>query len=408
MNQLASEGVLPSRQFCEEIFPEGKSVTREDWQSWHWQYRNRVTSLEELEKWIDLTVEEKRAINYITDRLPMAITPHFLSLLDKDNSECPLRRQVVPSLEEFRTSVNDLNDPCGEEKDLIVPGLVHRYPDRVLILITDICAVYCRFCTRKRLVGKKGKTLTKEDLEKIYEYLKQNKKVRDVLISGGDPLLLSDERLDEVLKNLRQIEHIEILRIGTRLPVTLPQRINEQLCQLLKKYHPLYINIHFNHPKEISVETKSACQLLAEHGIPLGSQTVLLKGVNDTPKIMMRLMHELLKIRVRPYYIYQCDLAPGTEHFRTSISTGVRIIESLRGYTSGLACPTYVIDAPGGGGKVPISPEYVISRSRKGMIFRNYQGRVFVYPEKNGNEILNKISLEELKGGEKNNGRKGN
>lgn len=359
------------------------------WQSWRWQFQNRVTTLENLEKWINLSVEEKRAINYVTERFPMAISPHFLSLLDKDDPECPLRQQVIPSLEELRIGPHDLVDPCGEDKDMIVPGLVHRYPDRVVILINSICATYCRFCTRRRLVGKREKYLSKEDLEPIYEYLKKNEKIRDVLISGGDVLLLPDEKLEEVLKNLRAISHLEILRLGTRLPVTLPQRITPQLCQILEKYHPLYINIHFNHPKEISPETKFACQLLVDHGIPLGSQTVLLKGINDTPKIMTRLMHELLKIRVRPYYIYQCDLAAGTEHFRTSVSAGIKIIASLRGYTSGLACPTYVIDAPGGGGKVPLTPDYVISRSRKGIIFRNYQGRVFVYPEKNGNIVMN-------------------
>lgn len=356
-------------------------------QGWCYQFKNRVTAQETLEKWLNLTVEEKRAINYVTDRLPMAITPHFLSLVDKDNPECPLRRQVIPSLDEFRVGPHDLVDPCGEDKDMVVPGLVHRYPDRAVIFLTDMCAVYCRFCTRRRLVGKSNHTLTKEELNPIYEYLKKNRNVRDVLISGGDSLLLPEEKLEEVLKNLRSIEHIEILRIGTRLPVSLPQRINSSLCQMLKKYHPLYINIHFNHPAEISPETKVACQLLVDHGIPLGSQTVLLKGINDSPKVIVKLMHELLKIRVRPYYLYQCDLATGTEHFHTPISTGLRIISALRGYTTGFACPTYVIDAPGGGGKVPINVDYVISRTRKRIIFKNYQGRVFVYPEKNGFEF---------------------
>lgn len=354
---------------------------------WRWQFKNRITTQEELEKWLNLSVEEKRAINYVTDRLPMAITPHFLSLVDKNNPECPLRRQVIPSLDEFRIGPHDLVDPCGEDKDMVVPGLVHRYPDRVVIFLTDVCAVYCRFCTRRRLVGKSNHTLTEEELKPIYEYLKKNEKVWDVLISGGDPLLLSENKLEEVLNNLRSIKHLEILRIGTRLPVSLPQRINSSLCQMLKKYHPLYINIHFNHPGEISEETKLACQSLIEQGIPLGSQTVLLKGINDSPKVMMKLVHELLKIRVRPYYLYQCDLAQGTEHFRTPISTGLRIMSSLRGYTSGLACPTYVIDAPGGGGKVPINVDYVISRTRKRIIFKNYQGRVFVYPERNGNGV---------------------
>jgi len=360
---------------------------------WCYQFKNRVTTQEALGKWLNLMVEEKRAINYVTQRMPLAITPHFLSLVDKDNTECPLRRQVVPSLEEFRVSAYDLLDPCGEDKDMVVPGLVHRYPDRVVIFLTNICAIYCRFCTRRRLVGKSSHTLSEEEMRPIYDYLRKNEKIRDVLISGGDPLLLPDEKLEEVLKNLHRIEHIEILRIGTRVPVALPQRINLTLCQMLKKYHPLYLNIHFNHPGEISRETKLACQLLADHGIPLGSQTVLLKGINDSPKVMMKLMHELLKIRVRPYYIYQCDLAVGTEHFRTPISTGLRIMSALRGYTSGLACPTYVIDAPGGGGKVPINVDYVISRTRKRIIFKNYQGRVFVYPERNGVESVTTLNV---------------
>lgn len=381
----------------------GSSINTENKETdWHWQFKNRVTTLEGLEKWLNLTTEEKRAIIYVTKRLPMAITPHFLSLIDKDNPECPLRRQVVPSLEEFRTSPHDLVDPCGEDKDMVVPGLVHRYPDRVVIFLTDVCAAYCRFCTRRRLVGKSNKTLTSKELEPIYEYLKKNRKIRDVLISGGDSLLLAEEKLDEVLKNLRAIEHLEILRIGTRLPVILPQRIDANLCATLKKYSPLYVNIHFNHPGEISEETKLACQLLVDYGIPLGSQTVLLKGINDSPKIIMKLMHELLKIRVRPYYLYQCDLAQGTEHFRTPVSVGLKVMAALRGYTTGLACPTYVIDAPGGGGKVPFNVDYVISRSRKGMIFRNYQGRVFVYPEKNGTEIFSNLTQNQNgKGGEK-------
>ncbi|MDI6641417.1 MAG: lysine 2,3-aminomutase [Elusimicrobiota bacterium] len=355
-------------------------------QDWRWQLKHRITTFEQLEKIVNLTIEEKRAICHSQNRLRMAITPYFASLIDKNNPDCPVRKQCVPSLEEFKTSVNEFADPCGEEKDSPVRGLVHRYPDRVLLIVSDMCATYCRFCTRRRIVGEKETTISNEDFQQAVKYIRENSAIRDVLISGGDPLLLVDEKLEYYLKTLRAIEHVEILRIGTRVPATLPARVTQGLCDMLKKYHPLYISIHFNHPKEITEESKEACEKLVDAGIPLGSQTVLLKGINDKPEIMKQLMHKLLKIRVRPYYIYQCDLARGTSHFRTSVSVGIRIIESLRGYTTGYAVPTYVIDAPGGGGKVPISPEYVISRSRKGTIFKNYEGKVFVYPE-NGKVI---------------------
>ena len=277
---------------------------------------------------------------------------------------------------------------------------MHRYPDRVLLIVCDMCATYCRFCTRRRIVGSSETTISAEDFHQAIKYIRENTAIRDVLISGGDPLLLPDDKLEYYLKTLRAIEHIEILRIGTRAPVTLPTRITQELCNMLKKYHPVYISIHFNHPKEITEEAKQACEKLVDTGIPLGSQTVLLKGINEKPEIMKQLMHKLLKIRVRPYYIYQCDLAQGTSHFRTSVSVGIRIMELLRGYTTGYAVPTYVIDAPGGGGKVPINPAYVIARSRKGTIFKNYEGKVFVYPE-NGtpklqitkNKILNTKSV---------------
>lgn len=359
----------------------------EDRDDWKWQLRHRITTLSELEKWVNLTVEEKRAIQYSSGRLKMAITPHFAGLMDKNDPDCPVRRQAVPSLDEFKTNVNELADPCGEENDTVAPGLVHRYPDRVLLLVTDACAMYCRHCTRRRIVGTDEGTLSNTQLDQALEYIKQNRKIRDVLISGGDPLLLSDSKLDSLLGKLRAIEHIEIIRIGTRVPVTLPQRINLELVGVLRKYQPLFLSVHFNHPKELSERTKNVCKLLADAGVPLGSQTVLLKGVNDKPAVMMKLMHELLKVRVRPYYLYQCDLAHGTEHFRTSVSTGIRIMESLRGYTTGYAIPTYVIDAPGGGGKVPVNPEYVISRGRKGTIIKNYEGKVFVYPEKNSGPL---------------------
>jgi len=370
-----------------EIKTEKERGEKEDKNNWCWQLQHRITTLSELEKWINLTVEEKKAVQYSAGRLKMAITPHFAGLMDKNDPDCPIRRQAVPSLEEFKTSIHDLADPCGEEHDMVAPGLVHRYPDRVLLLVTDACAMYCRHCTRRRIVGSSEQALGEDKLEEALEYIRQNKKIRDVLISGGDALLLSDVKLDSLLKSLRSISHIEIIRIGTRVPVTLPQRITKELVAVLRKYHPLFMSIHVNHPRELSPEVAEACGMLSDAGIPLGSQTVLLKGINDRPALMMKLVHELLKIRVRPYYLYQCDLAAGTEHFRTPVAQGLKIIESLRGFTTGYAVPTFVIDAPGGGGKVPINPEYIISKNRKAVIVRNYQGKVFVYPEKNSGPL---------------------
>jgi len=370
-----------------EAKTEKVAVDKDKKGNWLWQLHNRITTLAELEQWVNLTVEEKRAVQYSPGRLKMAITPHFAGLMDKNDPDCPVRRQAVPSLDEFKTSIHELADPCGEEQDMVVPGLVHRYPDRVLLLVTDACAMYCRHCTRRRIVGSSEEPLGERKLEDAIEYIRKNDKIRDVLISGGDALLLSDSKLGSLLKSLRSISHIEIIRIGTRVPITLPQRITKELVTVLKSYHPLFMSIHINHPKELSPEAKEALGMLADAGIPLGSQTVLLKGINDKPAVMMELVHELLKNRVRPYYLYQCDLAAGTEHFRTPVTAGIKIIESLRGFTTGYAIPTFVIDAPGGGGKVPINPEYIISKTRKAVIVKNYQGKVYVYPEKNSGLI---------------------
>lgn len=368
---------------------------------WQREVRNRITTLEQLEKTINLTVEEKRAIQYSCQnpehKLKMAITPYFASLIDKNDPNCPIRRQCVPLLEEYHSNIYEMNDPCGEEKDMVVSGLVHRYPDRVLLIVTDMCATYCRHCTRRRLVSASEAEITQSNFEAALKYIGENSKIRDVLVSGGDPLMLSDEKLEYYLSALRAIKSVEIIRIGTRVPGTLPQRITPALCGMLKKYHPLYMSIHFNHHREITGETKAACDMLNNAGIPLGSQTVLLKGINDKPALMLKLMQELLKIRVKPYYIYQCDLAPGTHHFRTSISAGIKIIQALRGFTTGYAVPTYVIDAPGGGGKVPINPDNIISKSRKDVIIRNYEGKIFVYSENNRmmqQEALNETSLK--------------
>jgi len=360
-----------------------KGITEKEWNDWRWQLRHRVTKLEQLQEILQLIPEEIDGIKQSKGRLALAVTPYFVSLMDPSNSNCPIRRQAVPRIEECHLSKNDMVDPCGEDKNSPVSGLVHRYPDRVLLLVTDQCATYCRYCTRRRLVGSNERAITQGNFEEVLKYLKTHKKVRDVLLSGGDPLLLENERLEEILSRLRMIPHIELLRIGTRVPVTLPQRITVGLVRMLKKYHPLMISIHFTHPKEITDAVRRACSELADGGIPLGSQTVLLKGINDKPYVMKKLVHELLKIRVRPYYIYQCDLATGTEHFRTSVATGIQIIEKLRGHTTGYAIPTYVIDAPGGGGKIPIEPEYVISKEKGKLILRNYEGQVFEYPEPN-------------------------
>ena len=369
---------------AKELIPSiWRDVSEREWNDWRWQLRHRITTLEQVKEILNLAPEEIEGIKHSKGRLALAVTPYFVSLMDPTNPNCPIRKQAIPRIEECHLSKNDMVDPCGEDKDSPVPGLVHRYPDRVLLLVTDQCATYCRYCTRRRLVGSNERPITQGNFEEVLKYLKSHKKVRDVLLSGGDPLLLENERLEEILSRLRAIPHIELLRIGTRAPVTLPQRITVGLVRMLKKFHPLMISIHFTHPKEISDAVKRACSELADGGIPLGSQTVLLKGINDKPYIIKKLVQELLKIRVRPYYIYQCDLATGTEHFRTSVATGIQIIEKLRGHTTGYAIPTYVVDAPGGGGKIPIEPVYMISRGKGKVVLRNYEGKTFEYPEPN-------------------------
>jgi len=366
----------------EEIQPNPwKDATDEEWQDWRWQLRNRITKAEQLKLLLNLNEEEVAAIDVSKGRMATAITPYFVTLMSRTDPNCPIRRQALPTLEEFHVSPHDLLDPCAEDENSPVHSLVHRYPDRVLLLVTDKCAVYCRYCTRRRMVGSSENCIKEEELDEAIAYIQSTKKIRDVLISGGDPLLLEDDHLERILSKLRRIPHVEIIRIGTRVPVTLPQRITPALTSMLKKYHPLWMSIHFSHPKEITKEVRRSCGLLSDSGIPLGSQTVLLRGINDKPSIMKRLMHELLRIRVRPYYIYQCDLAMGTEHFRTPIAVGINIIEKLRGHTTGYAVPSFVIDAPGGGGKIPVGPTYLISQDKGRMVLRNYQGKVFEYQE---------------------------
>jgi len=378
---------VPAGNLAEDFIPETlPEILREHAENpdWKWQLKNRITSFDVLQKLIRLTPEEKEGFKKSKGRLAMAITPYFFSLIDKNDPDCPIRKQAIPRIEEFKVSPGEMVDPCAEDSHSPVPGLVHRYPDRVLLLVTNSCAMYCRYCTRNRIVSQEKPPLETPQFEAALTYIKSNKSIRDVLISGGDPLMLTTAHLENYIKHLRAIPHLDIIRIGTRVPVTLPMRVDEELTGMLKKYHPLYMSIHFSHPREITAQVKKACEMLSDAGIPLGSQTVLLKGINDKPPIMKKLVQKLLKIRVRPYYLYQCDPAMGTAHFRTPVSTGVNIIEKLRGYTTGYSIPTFVIDAPGGGGKIPVGPDYVVSRANGKIILRNYEGKTFEYVEPEG------------------------
>lgn len=352
----------------------------EKWDDHKWQLRNRIDSLSDLEALINLSDEERAGVLLAGNKLAMAITPHFFNLIDKNDPRCPIRRQVIPRIEEGWTAPEELSDPCGEDSHMPVPGLVHRYPDRVLFLVTDRCASYCRYCTRSRVVSGVGEQQLETQWEMAFKYLEEHPEVRDVLLSGGDPLLFSDAKLDKILTRLRSIPHIQFVRIGSRIPIFLPQRITPELCTMLKKHHPLFISIHTNHPKELTCEVRDGLIRLAEAGIPLGNQSVLLRGVNDTPEIQKALVHKLLMCRVRPYYLYQCDLITGSSHLRTSVSEGVNIIENLRGHTTGYAIPQYVIDGPGGGGKIPVNPNYVVDSDQSKVTLRNYEGDIFDYP----------------------------
>lgn len=357
------------------------NVTDEQWNDWKWQLSNRIENLEQLESMIDLTDKERDGIKKSLETIRMGITPYYLSIMNPEDPKCPIRMQAVPSINELHKAAADQLDPLHEDGDSPVPGLTHRYPDRVLLLVTDMCSMYCRHCTRRRFAGQKDQALPMERIEKAIDYIRETPQVRDVLLSGGDALLLSDDKLEYIISKLREIEHVEIVRIGSRTPVVLPQRITPELCDMLKKYHPIWINTHFNHSKEITPEAKKACEMLANAGIPLGNQSVLLKGINDCVNVMKRLVQDLVKIRVRPYYIYQCDLSMGLEHFRTPVSKGIEIIEGLRGHTSGYAVPTFVVDAPGGGGKTPVMPNYVISQSPDKIILRNFEGVITTYTQ---------------------------
>lgn len=356
-------------------------VPLSQWNDWKWQLKNRVTTLAQLEDRMALTPEERAGVLIAGSKLSLAVTPHFFNLIDGNDPSCPIRRQVIPRLEESYTTPFEMADPCGEDSHMPVPGLVHRYPDRVLFLITDRCASYCRYCTRSRVVSGAGEQELHTDFEEAFRYLEQHTEVRDVLLSGGDPLLFSDDKLEAILKRLRAIEHIEFLRIGSRVPIFLPQRITPELCSMLQKYHPLWMSVHVNHPRELTTEVKAGLERLANAGVPLGNQSVLLRGVNDNLETMRTLVHKLLRCRVRPYYIYQLDLIQGSSHLQVPVSKGLEIIEGLRGFTTGYAVPQYVIDAPGGGGKVPINPNYMIYHDKEKVVIRNYEGKVFEYPE---------------------------
>jgi lysine 2,3-aminomutase len=354
------------------------------WTDWKWQLKNTIKTIDQFEKLtgIKFIGSERKKLEETLSKFPLAITPYYLSLIDKDNfRNDPVFKQSFADLRELDINKNDMSDPLHEDEDSPVDGITHRYPDRVLFHVSNVCAMYCRHCTRKRKVGDEDFIPNKKRLENGIEYIKNNKEVRDVLLSGGDPFLLSNKQIKWLLDEISKIEHVEVIRIGTRTPVVLPYRIDDELIEILKNYKNLWINTHFNHPQEITKSSKKAIQKLVEIGIPIGNQTVLLAEVNDCPRIMKELVHKLVKNRIRPYYLYQCDLSEGLSHFRTPIGKGIEIMENLIGHTSGFSVPTYVVDAPGGGGKIPLNPNYIVSWSTNKVILRNYEGVITTYKE---------------------------
>ena len=356
-------------------------IPAENWNDWRWHLQNKIENIADLKKLIEITNQEEDDIRDCLASFRMAITPYYFSLIDLHDRRDPVRAQCIPSIFETIFASEDLEDPLHEDGDSPVACLTHRYPDRVLLQVTDKCAMYCRHCTRRRKVGKADEVVSAEQIDAAIAYIAAHPEVRDVLISGGDPLLLPDNELERIISGLRAIPHVEIIRLGSRLPVVLPSRITDELCDMLKKYHPIWVNTHFNHPNEITEESAAACERLANAGVPLGNQSVLLAGINDCVHIMKDLVQKLTKIRVRPYYIYQCDLSEGLSHFRTPVAKGIEIIEALRGHTSGYAVPTFVVDAPGGGGKIPVMPNYVVSHGAHQVILRNYEGVIVRYTE---------------------------
>jgi len=358
-------------------------VPESTWNDWKWHFRNRITTVDQLARFIPLSAKEQAQLKLVSMRYPLSVTPYYLSLINPDDPDDPVRKQAVPSILELTMGAVGSEDPLAEREDTVVPGLVHRYPDRVLMVLTDICPMLCRHCTRKREWRHGGWVRTDGEIEAMLDYLGRNHRVRDVIISGGDPLVLSTRRLEEVIAGIRRIEHVEIIRIGTRFPVVLPQRIDKELCAMLSRYGPIWLNTHFNHPREVTPEAAEACDRLVRSGVPVNNQSVLLRGVNDTVETQTELCHRLLKIKVRPYYLFQCDEVQGTEHFRTPVETGVRIVQGMRGHTSGLAVPTFVVDLPQGGGKVSLQPNYVVSQTGTELMLKNYQGHIFHYRNPN-------------------------
>lgn len=356
-------------------------VPDEQWNDWRWQQRHRITTLEALERVVRVSPSEREGFEKTSADFHMGITPYYAALMDENDPSCPVRQQSVPTMGELFVNPEDLEDPLGEEKDMPVRGITHRYPDRVLFYVTHNCPVYCRHCTRKRKVSDPSSAAARKQIEDGLAYIEAHPEVRDVVLSGGDPLTLSDDRLDYILGRLRAIPHVEVFRIGTRNMVTLPQRVTPEFCQMLRKHQPVFVHTHFNHPKECTREAYEACRMLADAGCNLGNQMVLMRGINDDPKIVKELNHKLLMMSVRPYYIYQCDLAEGISHFRTPVETGVRIIEQLRGWTSGMAVPHFVVDGPRGGGKIPLMPDYVVGREGQKLVLRNFRGEHFEYVE---------------------------
>lgn len=367
-----------TRAFRRRFYPH---ITDKQWHDWQWQIANRIGTPDHLARLIHLSKDERVALSQPESKLPLGITPYYASLLSADDPAQPLRRTMIPVTDEFRRMTCEADDPLHEEAMSPVPGLVHRYPDRVLLMVCDFCAAYCRYCTRSRVVGKRTIFPSRKRLERAIDYIARTPAIHDVILSGGDPLTLSDERLDWLLTRLRRIPHLDIVRIGTKTPAVLPQRITPALTRMLKKHHPLWMSLHFTHPDECAPEAYRACALLADAGIPLGSQTVLLKGINDSVSTMKDLVYHLLRMRVRPYYLYQCDPITGSGHFRTPVEKGREIIAGLRGFVSGYAVPTYVVDAPGGGGKIPLMPDYRFGRNGDDLLLKNYEGRTFRYPD---------------------------
>jgi lysine 2,3-aminomutase len=373
-----------------------ESVPTDDWNSWKWQLKNRITKLEHLEQYMELTAEERAGCLFAKDKLAMAVTPYFFNLIDPENPNCPVRRQVIPRSGEMQTAPEEMLDPVGEENTKPVDGIVHRYPDRVLFLVTDRCAAYCRYCTRSRLVSNAQDYNFHPEFESGLEYIRKHTEIRDVLLSGGDPLLLSDRKIDYLLGELKRIPHVEFVRIGSRIPVFLPQRITPELCEIFKKHGPVWISIHVNHPNECTLALRDACEQLTYAGVPIGNQSVLLREVNDNAEVMQSLIHRLLMMRVRPYYLYQCDLITGSAHLRADPRKGIEIIRSLRGHTTGYSIPQFVIDAPGGGGKIPINPDYVKEITNEAIVMRNFNGDEYRYPLTNAAQVEKDPNAPEL------------